>query len=359
MGGTAMSVKNFLSIASFSVIFASLAGCTTTGGLITSLEDLTTESVTEGFFKLPQERVASIPGWLPFADVGGLYFYKAKRKPAAAIGLSSGDSFELVSEIPGQCDDACLLEIRDNITELDIDAQTLVQARVDLSARQSTAHADATAAEEAKTAYKKAQNKFNDSYKKVVLAIRKNGVLIYRWAANSSQSEELNAGSLLNTSSKQEQKRNGFALVNGIRTKTLFIGKDMLKGWKELDAGTRFANRFLMTTYVMQTKNVLYGSVSDLSTFAHAKVQASYQDLKNAPELFKLTQIEIEVTLAKISNLSNIGMMGKMSRKTNAVQWDEGADLRKRFEEDTWLTFYSVESNYTDLVDLLKQKQAQ
>lgn len=355
-----MRVRNFLSGTSFAVIFASLAGCTTTGGLITSLEDLTTESTAEGFFKIPQERVASIPGWLPFADVGGLYFYKAKRKPAAAIGLSPGDSFELVSEIPGQCNDDCLLKIRDNITELDIDAQTLVQARVDLSARQSNAHADAKTVEEAKTNYKKAQDNFNDSYKKVVLAIRKNGVLIYRWATNSSQSEELNAGSFLNTSSKQEQKRNGFALVNGIRTKTLFIGEDMKKeGWKKLDASTRFANRFLITTYVMQTKNILYGSVADLSTFAHAKVQASYQDLKNAPELFKLTQIEIEMTLAKISNLSNIGMMGNMSRKTNPVKWDEGADLRKRFEEDTWLTFYSVESDYTDLLDLLKQKQAQ
>lgn len=354
-----MSIKNFLSGASLGIVFASLAGCTTTGGLITSLEDLTTESVAEGFFKIPQERVASIPGWLPFADVGGLYFYKAKRKPAAAIGLSPGGSFELVSEIPGECGDDCLLKIRDNITELDVDAQTLVQARVDFSARQSNAHADAKAAEEAKTNYKKAQEKFNDSYKKVVLAIRKNGVLIYRWATNSSQSEGLAAGSFLNTSSKQEQKRNGFALVNGVRTKTLFIGKDMLDGWKNLDADTRFSNRFLMTTYVMQTKNILYGSVSDLSTFAHAKVQASYQDLMNAPELLKLTQIEIEMTLAKISNLSNIGMMGKMSRKTNAVKWDEGVDLQKRLATDTWLTFYSVGSDYTDLVDLLKQKQAQ
>jgi hypothetical protein len=353
-----MNIKSFLSATGFSVIFASLAGCTTTGGLITSLEDLTTESVAEGFFKIPQERVASIPGWLPFADVGGLYFYKAQRKPAAAIGLSPGDSFELVSEIPGECDDDCLLKIRDNITELDIDAQTLVQTRVDLSARQSDARADAKAVEEAKTNYKKAQDKFNESYKKVVLAIRKNGVLIYRWATNSSQSEGLTAGSFVNTSAKQEQKRNGFALVNGIRTKTLFIGEDMLKGWKKLDTDSRFANRFLMTTYVMQTRNILYGSVSDLSTFAHAKVQASYQDLMNAPELLKLTQIEIEMTLAKISNLSNIGMMGKMSRKTNAVNWDEGVDLQKRLATDTWLTFYSVGSDYTDLVDLLKQKQA-
>lgn len=354
-----MRIKNFLSVASLSVVFASLAGCTTTGGLITSLEDLTTESVAEGFFKIPQERVASIPGWLPFADVGGLYFYKAKRKPAAAIGLSPGDSFELVSEIPGECDDDCLLKVRDNITELDVDAQTLVQARVDLSARQSNAHVDAKAVEEAKTNYKKAQEKFNDSYKKVVLTIRKNGVLIYRWSTNSSQSEGLTAGSFLNTSSRQEQQRNGFALVNGVRTKTLFIGKDMLDGWKKLDTDTRFANRFLMTTYVMQTKNILYGSVSDLSTFAHAKVQASYQDLMNSRELLKLTQIEIEMTLAKISNLSNIGMMGKMSRKTNAVKWDEGVDLQKRLAKDTWLTFYSVGSDYTDLVDLLKQKQAQ
>lgn len=54
---------------------AVLSGCaSTSGGIITSLEDLSTESVREGWFKVPQYRVASIPGWLPFSDVGALYF---------------------------------------------------------------------------------------------------------------------------------------------------------------------------------------------------------------------------------------------------------------------------------------------
>ena len=70
-----------------------LSGCCSTGGLITSLEDLTTESSKEGRIKVPQYRVISVPGILPFADAGSLQFYKPKRKPSTAIGLSHGNSY--------------------------------------------------------------------------------------------------------------------------------------------------------------------------------------------------------------------------------------------------------------------------
>src|SRR5512134_1882881 len=125
-----------------------LFGCNTTGGLITSLEDLSTESVKEGLIKIPQYRVASIPGWLPFPDVGGLYFYKPNRKPASAIGLSPGkESFKLVSEIDGKnCTRECLVTLRDQITTLGGLAQELVQAQVDLSTLQVKARAKPAAA---------------------------------------------------------------------------------------------------------------------------------------------------------------------------------------------------------------------
>ena len=42
-----------------------LQGCGSNGGLITSLEDLTTESSKEGFAKVPRYRVVSIPGLHP------------------------------------------------------------------------------------------------------------------------------------------------------------------------------------------------------------------------------------------------------------------------------------------------------
>lgn len=340
---------------------AALSGCSTTGGLITSLEDLSTESVKEGFVKIPQYRVASIPGWLPFSDVGGLYFYKPSRKPASVIGLSPEKSFELISEISGDCTQTCLADIRAQITTLGTLAQTLVQTRVDLSlllAKQVTKTSDAPNQEtldKANTEYKQAQKDFNTNYEKVVNSIQSNGVLIYRWATDSSHSESLGLDSLLSATAQQDQKRNGFALVNGIRTKTLFVGNDLCDAWEQLNKNSRFSNRFEMTTHVMQAKNIMYGNVADVSMFAQAKIQASYQQLATFPETLKaLTQIEIGMTLSRVSNLSNIGVMGNMKRQVLPVDWDVKT-LKTRLAADDWLTFYSVESDFTDMRELLEQ----
>ena len=348
-----------------------LTACSSTGGLITSLEDLSTESVKEGFVKIPQYRVASIPGWLPFADVGGLYFYKPSRKPASAIGLSPGASFELVSEIvgaePNTCTETCLAEIRTRLTRLGGLATELVQARADLSLLQARQARQAAGAEppvsdgqidEVKNQYRAAQKRFDTHYEGVVDAIRSNGVLIYRWATDSSQSGGFGLGSLLGGSAQQDERRNGFALVSGIRTKTLFVGRDLLDAWPQLDKDSRFSNRFEITTHVMQARHILYGHVADVSRFAQARLQASYAQLANFPQALKeLDEIEVNMALSKVSNLSNIGVMGNMKRSIVPIQWDLTA-LQNRFASDDWLTFYSVESDFTDMLALLRESEA-
>lgn len=344
---------------------AALSGCASTGGIITSLEDLSTESVKEGFIKIPQYRVASIPGWLPFADVGGLYFYKPTRKPASVIGLSPGQSFKLVSEIPSTCDDKCLGAIRNHITTLGTLAQTLIQTRVDLSillSRQAGPAPEVTAQatiDKANGAYREAQTRFDSGYETVVKSIQDSGVLIYRWTTDSSRSGSVGLDSLLGASAQENQKQNGFALVSGIRTTTLFVGNELLAEWKHLDKESRFSNRFEMTTHTMQAKHIMYGNISDVGLYAQAKIDASYQQLANSADTLKaLTKIEIGMALSRVSNLSNIGVMGNMKRTVTPIKWDQEA-LKKRFEDDNWLTFYSVESDFTDLLELLgNQKNA-
>lgn len=341
------------------LLAAALSGCASTGGIVTSLEDLSTESVKEGFIKIPQYRVASIPGWLPFADVGGLYFYKPSRKPASVIGLSPGKSFKLVSEIPSKCTDKCLSDIRDRITTLDTLAQTLVQTRVDLSvllSKQAGTASNATAqaaVDNANTEFKRAQADFNNSYELVVKSIQSNGVLIYRWTTDSTQSGSVGLGSVFGASAGENQKQNGFALVSGIRITTLFVGDDLLTWWQQIKE-SRFSNRFEMTTHVMQAKNIMYGNISDVSMYAQEKIEASYQQLANPADTLKaLTKIEIGMALSRVANLSNIGVMGDMTRTVTVMKWDEES-LRQRLGDDKWLTFYSVESDFTDLRELLR-----
>lgn len=340
------------------ILATAIAGCAAPGGgLISSLEDLSTESVKEGMVKIPQYRVASIPGWLPFADVGGLYFYKPSRKPASVIGLSpDAESFVLVSEIDGKCADVDLAAIRDRIVHLGTLGSDLVQERVGLLGQQAQkARTDAPALATADENYRKARTAFNEAYEDVVKSLKANGILIYRWAVDSQQNASAGADTLASASGQKKQALNGFALVCGIRTKTLFVGNRLLQGWKALDTRSRFSNRFEMTTHIMQARSIMYGAIADLDSYAQAHLQASAKQLAALPEeLRSLAQIEIGLTLSKVSNLSNMGVMGNISRKIVPVAWDAN-DLRQRLAQDDWLTFFSVESDFTDLLELLEQ----
>ncbi|MCG8345201.1 MAG: hypothetical protein MI685_08610 [Chlorobiales bacterium] len=116
-----------------SLVFV-VAGCSSTSGLITSLEDLTTESRKEGMFKLPQYRVISVPGILPFADAGSLQFYMPRRKPSTSIGLSdSYSSYVLESVIDGECNQNKFLTIRDNLMRLREKAENFVESKINLT----------------------------------------------------------------------------------------------------------------------------------------------------------------------------------------------------------------------------------
>ena len=353
---------------------ASLSGCASNAGIVSSLEDLSTESVREGVVEVPQYRVASIPGWLPFADVGSLHFYKPSRKPASIIGLSPGKSFKLISEIRSDCKEDCLYAIRDDIAALGTLAQTLVRSRVDLSellARQSDAGGtgDSKAVEQAKEAYAKAQLDFDGAYEKVSKSISHNGLLIYRWTTDSSQSGSIGLDKLFDTTAKENSRHSGFALVSGVRTTTLFIGEDLKDAWGQLNKCSRFADRFGLTTYTMQAKHIVYGNLLDLSQYATAKIEASYDQLAHPAETLKaLTTIEIGMALSRVSNLSNLGVMGNVVRRTAPVDWDDES-LRNRLSEPNqlcepnrpcepgWLTFYSVESDFKDLLELLGRPQ--
>ena len=343
---------------------AALAGCASAGGVITSLEDLSTDSSKEGLTEIPQYRVASIAGWLPFADVGGLYFYKPGRKPASAIGLSPGKSFEIINEIPGdQCNQNCLVGIRDQIIHFDTLAQILVQKKIALSLLEakfeknpSNTANDQNSINLARDKYNSAQNDFNTSYEGIIKSIINNGVLVYTWSSSSQQSANIQLDNIASVGSKKDQKNNGFALVSGIRTKQLFVGKDLLEvtNWMNLTKESRFKDNLEITTSLMQAKNILYGSMSNISVYADAKINASFEQLGNIAETFKnLTKIELGMTIAKVSNLSNIGVMGNMKRSEKIVKWDDES-LKARLAADDWLTFYSVESDFADMVELLK-----
>ena len=161
---------------------------------------------------------------------------------------------------------------------------------------------------------------------------------------------------LFGASGNNEESYSGFALVSGLRVATLYLGKDLVDAWPALNTSTRYSNRFELTTHVMQARHIIYIAEYDLQRSINARLNASYDQLANLPETLKaLDQIEIEATLSKISNLSNMGVMGKTRRSTRDVDWTRPAGIKNLANLDGWQTFFAVKSDLTDLIDLLTE----
>lgn len=336
------------------VIFA-LAGCATKAGVITSLEDLGTESQKEGAIKIPQYKVASIPGWLPFADVGSLYFYKPSREPSTVIGLSnSKKSYVVTSSIESDCGVDCLAGVKGKVAALSKQAADLIQKKVAHS-RALNSNPAPDAIGDLSSAYDAALASFNSAYEDVENEMAKKGVFIYRWSTHGQSSGFLGLGALLGLNASKESSYNGFALVSSLRIKNAYFGCDVLDQWKNLDTKSEYSNRFQMTTYLMQARYISYGVLEDLETQISAHLKASSTQLADLPATLKsLDSIEIKAALSKISNLSNVGTMGDVKRTVTPIKWDDD-DWKQRTESSSgWLTFYSVTSQYGDILEMLK-----
>jgi predicted small lipoprotein YifL len=360
-------MKTYLFTISFLLLSVfTLEGCGSKGGLITSLEDLTTESSKEGFVKVPQYRVVSIPGLLPFVEAGSLHFYKARRKPSSAIGLSADKSYVLESVIESECDSECLAVIRDKLLELRSKAEAVIEARIKLTGVIASAPKDKTQTDlhtayqqekqAAQTEYTKIRGELDLLHKEVVTSMNHDGLLVFRWNTSTEQSGSSGLGSLFGVSGNNAESYSGFALVSGIRIATLYPGEDLADAWPALNRSTRYSNRFELTTHVMQAQHIIYIAESDLQRSINARLSASYEQLADLPDTLKaLDQIEIEATLSKVSNLSNMGVIGNSRRSTRDVDWTKPAGLGNISALDGWQTFFAVKSDLTDLMDLLTE----
>ena len=335
-----------------------VAACASSGGLIASFEDLSTESQKEGFVKVPQYRVMSVPGLLPFATVGNLYFYKARRKPASAVGISPACSYLVVSEVPAKCDLKCMAAIRDSLADLQSKGVKVIEARISLTSTRSAgdkAPQGQLASDE--KAYQSAKTDFDASHGKITQSLTESGVVVYRWTTDDKTSGSLGLGKLFGGSYSSDRRYSGFALISGLRTTTLFIGPDIAERWPLLNKESRYKNRFELTTSIMQAKHIMYVAEADLESLLDATLTGSYAQLANLPEAVKqLDSIEVKATLAKLSSLGNMGVISGVSRKMIPVDWDQSdfksQPTRDRESADGWHTFYSVQSDFTDLVDL-------
>jgi hypothetical protein len=346
---------------SFVVLCASLlgvlvlGGCASKGGQVASFEDLTTEAQKEGLVKVPQYRVISISGSLPFDSVGTVDFYKPQRKPSTAISLSrEGTSKIIESTIEASCDQACLQNVRDKILAVKRAAARLIEARVRLTKLESSNPAtDAAVLTAAGQHYDKARTALDDKHDLAVREIKDHGVIIFRWNVSTQKSGSVGLGALFGASGDRDETLSGFGLLSGIKASTLVLSTDFHDEWGSLDLKSKYANRFEVTTKTMHARHIMYMSEQDLSMSLGAHLEASYAQLANIGETIKeLDKIELKAAFSQASNFANVGVIGGTTRKTINVDWTKPDILDDQSRLDDWQAIYAVKSDIKDLLDL-------
>ncbi|MEM7305985.1 MAG: hypothetical protein AAF682_04910 [Planctomycetota bacterium] len=361
-----------------------LASCLgTNGSLVTTLDDLTSETQREGLTSINQNRIASVSGSLAHEAPGSVMRYKNDRAASTAFGLTEGKTHILTKTVePPDGYLAKVAEVKLAIQIAQDSAAKVVELRLEKLKAEAEVRraleADDGSVTQARQALGQVKTKLDQAdadFSGKLLTARKKldtpGIIVFRWATTDESSFSLRAVVGLDASSSEQSS--GFAIVAGWREATLVVGEDITDAFDSLnldrhfDWGYHLVWGFVpwffsvredphvrLTTRVGQVKALAYLQDVQSSASLYAKIEASLDDLQNLDDAVKqLEQIEIEMTLNRVASLSSEGFL-------QAPEWttteDGGADgafksmraLRKT--ESGWHTVFAVDTDFADLV---------
>lgn len=350
-----------------------LTACSSTSGLLTSLEDITTEVDRQGLADVNQTRILSIAGLLAPQQPGELFRFKSHRSASTVIGLTDGPSYYTTATIDvpdppkaGEVPEP-LIALRDAMLEVRQEGAKAIAKRLALAnARQALAAPNVTDAErQAVTAAEEkadaARATFDAALSKAMKLV-KAGTLVMRWETESNTSGNLALGDILSVSGSGSKNTSGFAILHGIRVSVLHVGRDICevvtnqtKQWHWFETSFPWIYAPVMdedvriTSHLLQAKYVVWFQDVTLARRIAAHLKASSDQLGNiAKTLSDLDKIEIDLVLSSIQSLGNMGSMSgiKHDRSNNLTQAQK--------PPDGWQTVYYVDTHLEDLRNLYK-----
>lgn len=325
--------------------------------IISSIDDLTSDYEYKGLL-IRQGSQLSIPGHITADGIGQLYFNKAKRGPYNAIGITcKNKSFYMTKTFNNNVTLQDLIDIRDKIVDLQTTASKLVDNRLSilkddlLKIKNATKGMSNDDRKKLEVDYNKNKKDFYEIEKKVLKSIKKQGVMIFRWNVEDEKGASSNisqsGAKMAAIDYRKSIGKNGFALVGGIRICNLYIGTDLLNAWKGVREFGGFNDQLIIPTTLLQAKNIIYLSSQDISKYVNAQfsfTKEQFAKILGTPEgIYKLlldqTALEVTTYMARVENISNTGIMGKMDSEFISINL---GDVPKAKITDGWTTFYQV-----------------
>ena len=396
-----------------------LAGCSTRATMMSSFQDITSESQVLGcpVAKDRQYSALSVPGLIAASAPGFLYSFNPRRGPTTAIGISGdGTTYVVTKTIPALANNAtivseikeCLEDIKfftaqevralmsqarekleermavtnktllDSLTEF---AKTTANASKDASgvtaeevveeALQSSEDSQAEQAQEAVAATNSTQEladirtKLAAKEKTLAKLLSKPGILIFRWTSTDAQSGSTMVSKIAGHTQDSSKTIEGYAVVNGLRIASLYVGADIKGMWPMAHDLGFFRDWTQVTTMVAQAKEIAY--ISELSYEYLTQIQAdlNMERLgKIAADWKNLLQISLAASLARVGMMSNTGYIAgsTIERYTLAdlKTWEyapAAPSAKAKAKPGGWFLEGQAPENKPKTDELLKQMQ--
>jgi len=177
------------------------------------------------------------------------------------------------------------------------------------------------------------------------------GIVVFRWARTIDAKAGATLGEYANVKGQSRDQETGFAILNGIRIKSLqpdFVWSDYYRQILQR-TGYKFARRVGVITYLMQARDVVY--VRDLEALRAFSLEADIGKLvkdiygqKVTPDTFKRLKLVLSLYRATVAQLATFGTM-------TGIQWQEhqGSNTGEGHQESptdelgqSWSTVYAV-----------------
>jgi len=355
-----------------------LAAC---GGpsLVTTIDGLSSDTDQEGAFKVDQNRVVSLMGNLMANVPGELVRFKNDRAPSTAYGLTAGNSYVDVLEIPGPEDPVeAVSQARKAIQKSQRAAARLVSAKLDLiiakqdlrRARLGDDTAAVSAAEQRVTELRSTLGVRRDAAEEAAdeasQMVNEPGMVVFRWTTREQKSGSVLA--FFAAAFGSERETGGYTIAGGWRENVLVVGPDvvdftppfgevwdyfvMWRGWLPWIGQYVEGKYARIVTRTVQTQAVAFLQDEQSLMEIEASLEAAVEELGSTEAaLAAMDSVEIEFALKRAYNLTTEGILGNSERKripdVLSKTWKDGLDA----DFDGWLTLMSVDANYNDLLD--------
>ncbi|CZF78545.1 hypothetical protein GCE9029_00907 [Grimontia celer] len=350
------------------VITLFLSACTS-GTVTRSFDEITSDFDNEGLFSQMfgwpfQSKVLSVSGMLPVPDLGETCNTSGRRGAFTIFCYNphkptySATFNYLGSDVGTQESHRYLNKLKSLEAEIGAYQNLVVQrALIDVQSEDKKCSRKPEDATKQSADCTQLNSKYTDLDEKIEALAESinqmqvdNGVIAYTWEAKSSGGGSATASENNKGVVDLSKGISGYALLHGIRIKTLVIGNDFNDMYSEMSGGW-YPKQLKMPTTIIQARHIVYGSVENVNAIIEAAVKAS--DVKGV----KIKDIEAKVNLALRRVLSNRGALSLISYERKRLnRYGEGELNGTSGQELPFLTTYAVFTNLTDLFDSAPSK---